>query len=140
MTYSRQLLKDLRHVADRRQRNVEFHYYVLFADKLGYERATLHSDFSVVSAVHLLDESHRAFSPASRIYQRPRLGISADIAEGMSLQYGLNLVPESPLGFGNLQLLLAFHHNIPDNSLPILWYDQRNVAWEPIFPRYNKVY
>ena len=44
------------------------------------------------------------------------------------------------LGFRNGQLLLSLHHNTPNNTLPIIWYDEDGIEWTPIFKRYNKVY
>ena len=40
--------------------------------------------------------------------------------------------------FRNGQLLIGFHHNVPDNTLPILWFDSPNADWRPIFRRYPK--
>jgi len=34
-------------------------------------------------------------------------------------------------GYGDLELLYAFEHATPDNSLPILWY--REKSWNPLF-------
>jgi hypothetical protein len=44
------------------------------------------------------------------------------------------------LGFGDCQLLLSMHHNTPDNTLPIIWFDEDEALWTPIFKRYNKIY
>lgn len=38
------------------------------------------------------------------------------------------------MGYGNLELLYAFGHAVPDNSLPILWW-QRGKNWNPLFNR-----
>lgn len=32
------------------------------------------------------------------------------------------------------------HHNTPDNTLPIIWFDEDKSMWTPIFRRYNKNY
>ncbi len=140
ISYSSKLLSELRIVAKRRQRPLELHYYLLFAHEAGLQRARALSNFDVVDCVHVLDDTYQAFSNTSRIYQRARSGLTRATGESMAMHYGMNLEPAHPLGYGNLQLLLAFHHNIPDNSLPILWYDERDVVWEPILKRYAKVY
>jgi len=59
----------------------------------------------------------------------------------MCRQYGEKLVggPHS-LGFDDSQLLIGFHHNTPDNTLPIIWFDEPGQAsWKPIFRRYPKL-
>ncbi|MCA9805979.1 MAG: hypothetical protein KC777_28620, partial [Cyanobacteria bacterium HKST-UBA02] len=48
--------------------------------------------------------------------------------------YGSSLCNLHPLGFDNGQLLVTFYENCPDNSLPILWYDEHE-DWRPLFPR-----
>ena len=50
------------------------------------------------------------------------------------------IVDNSALGFGDCQLLLSLHHNTPNNTLPIIWYEEDDENWTPIFKRYNKVY
>ena len=42
-----------------------------------------------------------------------------------------------PLGYNDCQMLLGFHHNTPNNTLPIFW---REKNWTPIFKRYAKLY
>ena len=49
-------------------------------------------------------------------------------------------IEKGALGFGNCQLLLSLYHNTPNNTLPIIWFDEDNQLWSPIFKRYNKVY
>jgi len=47
---------------------------------------------------------------------------------------------QTALGWGDCQLLLGFYHNTPDNTLPVIWYDEDEINWYPIFRRYNKKY
>jgi hypothetical protein len=42
------------------------------------------------------------------------------------------------LGYKNSELLIGLHHNIPDNTLPIIWSDSKD--WVPIFSRKKKIY
>ena len=59
----------------------------------------------------------------------------------MCWKYGKTMLGEKhALGFEDSQLLLGFHHNIPDNTLPIMWFDGPDrVPWKPIFRRYPKL-
>ena len=39
-------------------------------------------------------------------------------------------LPADALGFEDSQLLIGFHHNTPDNTLPIIWFDEPGgVPW-----------
>jgi len=57
--------------------------------------------------------------------------------ENISSKYGKMLSLYAPLGFSNSQSFLAFSHGTPDNTLPIIWVQDRN--WEPIYPREPKI-
>lgn len=45
-----------------------------------------------------------------------------------------------PLGYKNSQALICFEHTTPNNTLPILWYEETvpgtNMKWNAIFPRF----
>jgi len=47
--------------------------------------------------------------------------------------YGKKLVPGDPLGFLDSQLLVAFQDHTPDNTLPIMWWNNSN--WKPLLKR-----
>lgn len=136
--YSASLLQDISVVAAREGRTIDFHYLVLFATETGLRRVKDETSFTRAGAVSRLDETYMTFGPESRVFRNPPLGISKTISEAIATAYGLRLWPDFPLGFGNRQLLLALHHNVPDNTLPIIWQD--NVpGWHPAFPRFHKV-
>jgi hypothetical protein len=120
--------------------SVQLHYYVLFATSNGMSRLRNDTHFDRVECVFELDESFRCFSPSSRYFANPVDGISRDRAEEICRSYGDRLVPSHPLGYDDCQLLLGFHHNTPDNTLPIIWCDGNTEPWRPIFRRYPKVY
>lgn len=46
-----------------------------------------------------------------------------------------------PLGFMNSQALVCFEHTTPNNTLPIIWYDNiipgTNKEWHGLFPRFT---
>lgn len=107
-----------------------------------------------------LNESYRCFSKESR-YFKTKSKEFKDSVRAMSYRYGkmlidkivdrdysrkleeserIELIEHRALGFGDCQLLLALHHNTPNNTLPIIWFDEDDDTWIPIFKRYNKVY
>lgn len=137
--YSRTLLRDIKTVAARRGRNIEFQYLVLFGTSHGLARAKHHSDFDIVDSVNELDETDKTFGPESRVFRKPPDTIDKSISHTLASKYGEELWADHPLGFDDGQLLLAFHHNIPDNSLPIFWWDEGTAPWYPAFPRYPKI-
>lgn len=65
--------------------------------------------------------------------------IDEDWAEIQSIaeDYGMRLKPTKPLGYENSQMLVVFHDNCPNNTLPILWASsaQPDFYWNPLFPR-----
>jgi hypothetical protein len=133
--YSNGPLQDLKSVAP----NVTVAYHVLFATSEGMEKLRSQTLFRSVECVYELDDSFKCFSTKSRHFSTAEDGIDRGFVEQMCQEYGTLLRPDCPLGYGACQLLLGFHHNTPDNTLPIIWYDEPGgFAWSPIFRRYPK--
>jgi len=137
--YSRKVLRVLDDVAKKRGSEVTYSYFVLFGTEDGLAHARSESEFDVVDAVSTLDSTDQTFGADSRIFRRPPGAIAAATSKYLAFHYGRELFPRWPLGFEDNQLLLAFHHNIPDNSLPILWFDEGEPTWAAIFPRHPKI-
>jgi hypothetical protein len=134
--YSATILRDVRAVASRLGKSVELVYLVLFAkpEGLAHARGTL---FDRVCAVHELADADMAFTSASRAFRKPPSGVDFAASQTVATHYGARIWPSFPLGYRNGQLMLGFHHNVPDNSLPIFW--KKTTDWTPILPRYMKV-
>ena len=116
-------------------------YYPLFATSFGLSEVRRLKSFDDVSAVVELDDSFKCFSPNSRVYKNVVAPFTRSVAERIANDYGRNLVPSDPLGWRDGQLLIGFCHNTPDNSLPIIWYDEpEGTPWTPLFRRYPKHY
>lgn len=114
--------------------------------------------FDHVGAVIEIDKTFRCFDTDSRYYSAKNPHSNKEQAKDMAYKYGLPLIKdiigrdipagpdldrlahENALGFRDCQLLFGLHHNTPDNSLPIIWYDEKTTPWTPIFKRYNKKY
>jgi hypothetical protein len=135
--YSRDVLQDIKLL----DKSIEARYCVLFATSAGLERVRRDTGFDHADAVFELDESYRCFTQRSRYFVSQPQEIEKEFAEQMCRRYGTELWPHFPLGYRDGQLLLGFHHNTPDNTLPVVWYDEDGGRpWTPIFRRYPKLY
>ena len=54
-------------------------------------------------------------------------------AKQVLLKYNEPLIPNKPLGHGDVQGLVSFFYSTPNNTLPIFW--SSNNGWYPLFPR-----
>ncbi len=134
-TYLRDRVSDIKKL----DKDIVAACYVLFATSRGIEKLKAETKFDEVACVYELDSTFKCFDDNSRYFADPPAGIDKSFAEVMSRVYGLALRPSLPLGYDNCQLLLAFHHNTPDNTLPIIWCDESGgVPWTPVFRRYSK--
>src|ERR1035437_3539373 len=118
---------------------LQIEYHVLFGCKHGVARIRRSKLFDQVSCLIELDETFICFGNNSRFFHSAPPEIMKQTAKDICTDYGLLLCSGFPLGFGNCQLLLGFHHNTPDNTLPVFWWDESSPPWEPIFRRYPKL-
>lgn len=137
--YSRNLVAEIKRAARRQGISIMVDYFVMFAKEEGLEKAR-NTEFDRVEAIHELQASELAFSDTSRIYVVEGNGISKENGLRMAQYYGELLAPGHALGYKNGQLLLGFEHNIPDNTLPIIWSSEGQFDWTAAFPRYGKIY
>jgi len=115
--------------------NTKIYYLALVAMEMGTSRIANRTKFKMVSPV-ILNEEYRVFSDLSRVFPDRKkreiakkiCGVYCERLEGKDYEYG----------FGNSQVLVGFHHNIPDNTLPIFWSNAH--GWEPLFRRKRKRY
>lgn len=131
-------------------------YLMLFGMTEGIKVVQNSGLYDYSEAVVELNETYKCFSDKSRYFTSSKY--DKTIARDMAFRYGHNLMmeyakslnypldvqkiiaKEHALGFGNCQLLISMHHNTPDNTLPIIWFDEIDGIWSPIFKRYNKIY
>ena len=128
----------MRQIATRSNVNLEVWYLTLLATTTGLTHLRQASVFDHVECVSEMDASYRAFDVDSQFYVAPPSGITKTKAEEIARRYGERLQPGFPLGYGNCQLLVGFHHNVPDNTLPIISHYQPQLPWYPVFPRDEK--
>ena len=132
--YSREILIDLKNMNPAARTA----YYVLFATTSALSKIRANTQFDDVNCIYELDESFRCFSDESRYFNGNT--ISKKTSEQICRHYGTMLVPGHPLGYKDSQMLLSFHHNTPDNTLPVIWFDDSSgPSWHPIFRRYHKL-
>ncbi|MBU0768979.1 MAG: hypothetical protein KJ687_07805, partial [Proteobacteria bacterium] len=121
---------------------VELHYYAIFATSAGLKRVKEKSLFAERCGTEFeLDETYKCLSDGSRYLTVMPKSIDKQILFKLNLYYGNLVCPGNATGFEDGQLLLAFNHNTPDNTLPIIWRDQENgspVPWESALKRYPK--
>lgn len=77
-----------------------------------------------------LYDDDRAFSSTSKVFPD---AFDRDSARALALDLGTRLVSKDPLGYDDMEALVAFEDNIPNDSLPILWASDQN--WVPLFRR-----
>lgn len=138
-SYSSKMLGLLQDIASRSGVTLRTSYLVLVAMREGMDRVREETDFDHAAAVFELDETYRCLEPSARQFASAPTSIDQQIARKLAEEYGVRLWSAHPLGYNDSQLLLGFHHNVPDNSLPILWWDE-GADWNPVFPRYHKIY
>lgn len=139
--------------------DVKISYLMLFATSTGIKNVKDSRLYDRVEAVIELDDTYKCFDANSRIFpQRDDSLFEKDFTKefcyrlGRPLFRNINqkegwtganleaLSDATALGWNDCQLLLGFFHNTPDNTLPIIWYDEEDIDWFPIFKRYNKKY
>lgn len=113
---------------------IEFYYLSMFGLNSGITAVRENSGFKVIVG-QVFDENYKAFSDNSDIFMEEK---TRKEAKQISFEYGKLIEPDYPLGFGDSQMLLGFHHNIPNNTLPIICSSKNN--WHPIFKRAEKIY
>ena len=93
-------------------------------------------EFAGVEALmmRMFDDEVRAFHPEAGIFTDD--GDRA-YAQDVMLQIGRQLVPQYPLGYGNMEALVSFHNTIPNTTLPVFWStgSANGRLWTPLFPR-----
>ncbi|OHB49230.1 MAG: hypothetical protein A2099_03905 [Planctomycetes bacterium GWF2_39_10] len=117
--------------------NINKYYVVLLALKNGLNKVIKEASFTQVIPAKVLSEEYKAFSPKSCYFkntkQRERL-------KEICYKYGKLLYRDHPLGYEDSQGLFVFPHNVPNNTLPIIWAGPESeskpgVLWKPLWKR-----
>jgi hypothetical protein len=91
------------------------------------------SDLGVPVTVHICDplgDADKLFSDVSRVFPEDTTRLRA---KDIAYEYGVALVPDAALGYGDTQAAIVFENKIPNNCPPILW--KSTKTWTALFPR-----
>ena len=81
----------------------------------------------------ILAEADQCFNPQASVFSSSD---EQNRAKRIVLEYGEQLEKKYPLGYNDNQLLVVFHENCPNNTLPILRKESTgNTKWTPLFKR-----
>lgn len=111
-------------------------YAPLVAHREGLQCLAKELPYVGVCVVEALGARHSAFSPESPYFNDGTNSAAStkQFYEGL-LERKLGSVPPNYReGWGKLQLTYVFQHAVPNNCLPILWWDQPG-SWTPLFGR-----
>ncbi len=114
--------------------DINFHYGIVCGHQEAKHKITTKMKrLKLNLIVHLsdiLDDSDKVFGDNSKIFTAPAERYQA---RALAYHHGSNLVKNNPLGFNDCQSVIIFPKTIPNNSLPILWAE--NKDWKPLFSR-----
>lgn len=150
VSYSKDIVRRLKDINGR----IQCICLMLFSTEEGKQNIKENSLFDEVDSVVTIDDTFKVFSENSRILMDANDLIDREELLEFCEKYGSHVMSKicsySPdvqscldyvkLGYSNSQLLIGFEHNVPDNTLPIIWYNEDEPQWTPIFKRYNKIY
>lgn len=108
---------------------VRFHYLALVAAAKGIRKAIKSTSGLNILSCETLTDDYRVFSKGSRFF-------SSEQEKKRAREYLTALLkPQriSIMGYDNLDFAVAFHHNIPDWSLPL--FHKRRDNWRPLMIR-----
>ncbi len=139
INYSKDLLPEIKALKP----TVQFSYLAMFGTEAGMNEVRTQTLFGgSTAAVYELDPSYKCLSDISRYLKAAPGGIDPQIVRSVGDFYGNALFPGKGAGYGGGGLLLGFHHNTPDNTLPIIWAEALHgakIGWLPAFKRYPKI-
>jgi hypothetical protein len=136
------------------------YYFLLLGTIDGKEFIRKNANIDVVDSVLELDNSFKAFNFDSRAFKNTPSEIDIHKIKDFTGKNGKKLMSSifqridpmidhhdlnfycerDKFGYNDGQYLIAFTHNTPDNTLPILWYNEGIVTWNSIFKRAHKIY
>ena len=123
--------------------DVDKYYITLFAFEEGLKKVRANAGFTKVISADSLSVEDKAFSPQSHYFKGSDDPDIRERLKNICLKYGKRLYPAHPLGYDDSQSLLVFPHNVPNNTLPIIWAGPESESapgeiWKPVWKRKKK--
>ena len=119
--------------------NVKIYLLALVATDEAIDVIRQHTGITLICP-QILGSDYKVFDDNSSIFRNMS---KRQTAKNMCQYYGEQLVGnrENALGYKGSQLLIGFHHNTPNNTLPVIWADTKigERQWQPLFERKRKV-
>ena len=112
--------------------HLKFIYLALIGFKEGKKVIEENTPMKVILGEEL-DEKFKCFSDVSGIYKDSNKRIKARRV----MEEKGRILYKYPLGYDNMELAVAFHHNTPNNSLPVIWKRMEDGSWYPLFERFE---
>lgn len=112
--------------------HLKFTYLALVGCREGKEVVENNTPMKVILGQEL-DDKFKCFSNVSTIYSNP---FERAEARRVMEEKG-RMLYEYPLGYDNMELAIAFCHNTPDNTLPVIWKRMADGSWHPLFERHE---
>lgn len=114
-------------------RHIRYLYTALTGFSSGVKNIETNTDMKVIMGTQPMDDSFRCFNDSSLIYENAE---ERKEAEKIMEKAG-RMLYEYPLGYENDQAAVAFDHNTPNNSLPVIWKKMTDGSWYPLFERFE---
>jgi len=116
--------------------NTTMYYFALIGYKDGIQYVRQNTKFKEVFAIQLIDATQKAFDGPLKFPDQTERNEIRKMAE----EYGQELYQHGALGWDDSQALIAFAHNTPNNTLPIIWAGTESesetfFSWHPVCPR-----
>lgn len=109
--------------------NVVFHYLALVGVGSSIKTAEINLSRLYITVCETLTDEHRVFSTNSKFF-------TSEDEKNEAINYLKNLLSTRKIsltGHAGLDYAVAFHHNIPDWSLPL--FHKRRINWQPLVQR-----
>ena len=118
--------------------DLKIYYLSLIMTEVGLENIrSFDPDIKMIYS-ELINKEYKVFSEGTHIlpeYSDDERKIAKEVCRKIGDFLETELYD---LGYKKSELLIGLHHNIPNNTLPIIW--SNNKDWFPIFPRDKKNY
>ena len=87
----------------------------------------------------LLDEEDKCFTDCSSIFPDPKERVDfRRFCIEVASRHFTGLEGQHRIGYGGIGSLVVFSDTVPNNTLPIIWFDKS--AWRPLFPASGLLY